>query len=192
LSAQIALELGEFRELLTRLDDAHSGLTAIQKSIYRGRALAGMHQPAEAAAAFESALAADPRSTEAQVGLAEVEAAQGQLDAAHTHLDAALATDASDSAALLLLGNLRARQGDYAHAEEALIAARKNAAAQFTQRQQTALLAALVETQLLRGQVDAAATTRAALSKIAPEAVITRASPWRGRTTRLRARSCSA
>src|SRR5436190_22101323 len=174
LSARIALELGEFRELLTRLDGPQSGLDELWKSIYRGRALSGLHQPAEAAAAFESALATDPRAIDAHTGLAEVLAAQGQPEAALVHLDAALAIDCDDSAALLLLGNLRARQGDYGTAEEAFKAARTNAPTQFTRRQQAALLAALTETQLLRGRVDAAAETRAALSRIAPEAVITR------------------
>lgn len=174
LTARIALELGEFRELLSQIDGGKLKLADVQQAIYRGQALAGLHRLPEAAAAFDSALRLAPRSVEARVGLAAVQAAQGNADAALEFLNQALAIDPDNSEALFRLGNLRGRQGDYARAEAALTAARKNATAQFTLRQQAELLAALTETQLLRGEVSAAVETKAALAKISPEALITR------------------
>ena len=172
--AKVRLALGQFAELLAQMDSGELVLAEPQQSLYRAQALQGLQQFEPALAAFQAALQSDTGSIDAQVGIAEVHAAQGSSDTALADLEK-LVKDHPDSArALLSRGVIRARRGEFALAEQDLDLARKHAGAELTAQQGLNLLNVLAEVQLARSDTAAAVKTQADLAQMAPGAVTTR------------------
>ena len=118
---RVALLQGRFESVLTEttvmqgfLESQVPEMLAIRGTayLYRGK-------NAEAAAAFEQALAARPDLHEAAVGLARVQAAEGDLVGARHALERVLATDPSYGSAWELLGDLERQTGNLQEAEAA-------------------------------------------------------------------------
>lgn len=169
LIADVRLELGQYTELLAQIDSGELGLVEPQRSAYRGQALLGSKQIDAAVAAFRAALDADAKDSAARVGLAEALAAQGSFDAALAELDTALSNKPDDARASLVRGTIFAQRGQFAEAQKSLEHAREHAAASLTVRQLGMLLATSTETQLARGDVEAARASQKELAQIAPE-----------------------
>ena len=168
LIADIRIELGQYRELLTQIDSGQLALAEPQLSTYRGQALLGTKQIDAALTAFRAATDAFPGDSAARVGLAEALAAQGSLDAALAELDKALTNNPNDASAGLARGSILAQRGQFEQAQQALQHARDHAEA-LTVRQLGMLLATMTETQLARGDVEAARDSHKELARIAPD-----------------------
>jgi len=82
LQARIDLALGRSQEVLDRLAAADGPVKGSKRHLYRGLALQGLNQPAEAEKAFRQAAAEDPELILAQAGIAESLAGQGEFDRA--------------------------------------------------------------------------------------------------------------
>jgi tetratricopeptide (TPR) repeat protein len=172
LRARADLALGRYTSLLERIDSGQLALPEPGRSIYRGDALRELHRDADSLAAYQAALAADPRSEEASAGVAEAYAALGQLESALAQLDAAIAQKPDFALAWLLRGNMLARRGQFAQAQEALRKALDHAAGQLTPPQRERLLVTLAETQMARGDVAAAAAAQAQLEQLSPNSTM--------------------
>jgi tetratricopeptide (TPR) repeat protein len=125
---QAFLALGRDKDALFAFQSAvavEPGLTEIRGRIdalqFRGveQQLASARQAVkdgkldEAAAAYESAIAASPDSAFLYRELADVEVKRGSADAALTHLQKAVALDSSDTAAMIQIGDVLLARGDF-------------------------------------------------------------------------------
>lgn len=132
--------------------------------LVRGQALIGLGRYDEAAAAYQQARAAAPRSPEALTGLARVETATGDYAAARTAVDAVLADNPAYLDAWVAKGELAQARGDMTEAANAYGTAIDIA----PERLQIRLLRAA--TWLDLGQLDKAlADAEAVLAKVATE-----------------------
>jgi putative PEP-CTERM system TPR-repeat lipoprotein len=174
LSAEIALALGQGRDLLTRIDSGELPITGSARVIYRGQALTGLREYASARSVFESVAVGDPRWPEARIGVAESLAAQGDTGAAIAVLDELLARNPNHGDAWLTRGAIRATRGEFEAAESDLKHARSMAGDARPVLGHLKLLATLAEVQLARSEVDAATVTQAEIQRIAPDAIISR------------------
>lgn len=172
LTAKVRLALGEFRELLAQIDSGELPLEEPARSLYRGQAFLGLQQFEPALQALRLAVAADPDSIAAQIGIAEALAGQGRSDDAVAELDR-MAARYPGAEAWLVRGVIRAKRGEFEMAEQDLQEARKRAGS-LTASQQLNLLTALAEVQLARGNSAEVTKTHAELAKLAPDAVATR------------------
>jgi tetratricopeptide (TPR) repeat protein len=172
LRARTELALGRYMLLLEHIDSRQLALPEPQRSIYRGDALVGLQRNAAALVAYQTALTADPQSQQASVGLAEAYAAEGQLEFALAQLDAAIARRPDFALAWLLRGNMLARRGQFAQAQEALRRALEHAAGGLTRPQRETLLVTLAETHLARGDIAAATNARAQLEQLSPNSTM--------------------
>lgn len=166
LAARVALALGQRRELLARIDADELPLSEPQRSVYRGEALLGLNQPAQAAESFQQALRSSPDFPAARIGLAEALFAQGHAEQALAELDGVIQADSSAAHAHLVRGTILARSGQSAEAEEVLRTAQTHARGRLTGNQQVAVLATLTETQLSQGKPEAAAATHKQLAEV--------------------------
>jgi putative PEP-CTERM system TPR-repeat lipoprotein len=173
LAAQVRLAQGRADELLKMLDSGELPLPQPERSIYRGKALLMLRQPEQALEAFNAAVAADGRSRQARLGVAEAYAASGRVEEALGNLDAILADEPEASDVLLARGALRGRRGQFEEAERSLKAARQGAAEQLSLQQQATLLGALTEAQLARGDTQSARVTHGDLAALAKDAPVT-------------------
>ena len=81
-----------------------------------GKWFASLHDNAAARQAFLAARAADPKSVEDNISLAQLDLADGQLGTARGELTAAVGSDARNLKALLLLAEVEERSGNAAAA----------------------------------------------------------------------------
>jgi len=172
IGAEIQLAKGEYAALLAELNSGESGLDAGQTAIYRGIALLAMRNREEAITAFSAALAANPGSARARLGLAEAMAQGGDFDGALVEIDKVLATTPTDAHASSLKGRLLGQRGEYQAAAAALAEARKNAAGQLSVHEFNTLMSVLVEARLASGDVAASRSTLEALNQRAPGAPV--------------------
>lgn len=77
-----------------------------------GRWLKELGKTTEARRAFEAAKKAEPKSTAADMALAELDVIEGAMDPARQHLAAILAAQSQNTAARLLLGEIAKKTGD--------------------------------------------------------------------------------
>jgi tetratricopeptide (TPR) repeat protein len=94
----------------------HAASPRVQQ--YLGQVLVADGKPAEARKAFEAAKAAAPKSTEADLSLAQLDLTEGKLDPARKTLSAILAADARNVGARLMLAGLEDKTGNVAGAIE--------------------------------------------------------------------------
>lgn len=173
LFADVRLALGEGRQLLEAIDTGKVALSEPARSTFRGLALLQTKQSAAAIAAFNAALAKDPRWNRAHIGLAEALAASGQSDAALEALDNVLTTKPQDPAALLVRGAVLMSRGEFAPAVTALSSAREHArGSSLSALQYTRLLAVLTEAQLGVGAVDQAQVAYDELAQRVPSSAL--------------------
>lgn len=137
-------------------------------------ALVGKNDLDKAIKAFQSALSADPGVAGARVGLARAYVMDGQIDAAQAQLGEQLKREPKDATAWLSNGNLSLQRSDLQIAEKAFMTARDNAVGQLTRSQKALLLGALTDVQLSVGNLDGARVSQAQLSKLQPDAPVTR------------------
>lgn len=115
--AQALLDQGKFQALLERFPA--DGTQAAQRAellVLRGHAYRGLGDLKSAAAAFEAARAADPRSVSAALSLAEVLLQQGKRADAEKLVDQALKQSPADERLSTLRGTLALARGDVAAA----------------------------------------------------------------------------
>ena len=174
LTARVRLASGELRELLAQIDAGELPLEEPLRSEIRGRALLGLGELQAAMEAFNTALQSDPERIEAQVGLAQVQAAQGDTDAALAQLDALTQRAPQAANAWLVRGTLLAQRGQFEPARQSFERALEHAGTALEPTQQGVLLAALTETRLALGDLDAARAAHAQLVQLAPNWPVTR------------------
>lgn len=174
LKAQLLLEAGQAQELLAQLQSGSLTLNELLSSIYRGRALLALQRPEEAQAAFEQALALERDSLQAGIGLAVSRAAQGASTEAITELERLGAVHRQSAQLQLALASVYRSRGEFEKVERALLAAKPLAGTQLGVREQAQLLGMLSETQLARGDLQAARASQRELATRLPEAPLTR------------------
>jgi putative PEP-CTERM system TPR-repeat lipoprotein len=172
LSADVQLAKGGNDALIAQLDGGKLALDAAQSATYRGLALLAKGNIEDAIAAFNQALAADPSSSEARLGLAGSLAQRGDADAALAEIENVLRADAADAHALLLKGRVLSVRGESRAASEALTLARKHGAGRLSDSESNGLLAMLVETETAAGDLAGARRDLAELSRQAPDALL--------------------
>lgn len=174
LKARIQLVLGRPQVLLTQLDAGEIDLAEPQLSLFRGRALLAMRQPAEAMSAFDAAFRHAPDQVETRQGVAEGKAANGDISGALADLAVLLKDEPATAEAWLVRGSLLLQQGRFADGESALGEALQHARGRLTEPMQLQALAGQVEARLALNETDRAAEGFAELERRAPNAPITR------------------
>ncbi|HEY5759233.1 MAG TPA: XrtA/PEP-CTERM system TPR-repeat protein PrsT [Steroidobacter sp.] len=168
LRVRIDLALGRFAPALEKLTAASSDqIKPARADLYRGFALQGLGKTAEAQQAFRASAAADPASVDAQVGIIDTMAAQGDAPGA-----LALATQLTEkhpqsALAWYSQGAILARASRTEEAEKALLKAKGMADKQLEATRQVSLLSTLIEMQLATRNFDAARANLDALNRIA-------------------------
>jgi putative PEP-CTERM system TPR-repeat lipoprotein len=168
LRVRIELALGRFSPALDQVASASSDqIKPARADLYRGFALQGLRKTAEAQQAFRAAAAADPELIDAQVGIIDTMAAQGDVPSA-----LALATQLTEqhpksALAWYSQGAILARASRTEEAEKALLEAKKLADTQLEATRQVSLLSTLIEMQLATRNIDAARTSLDAMNRIA-------------------------
>lgn len=166
LRVRIDLAQGRFTSVLDRLNTPPGSIKPARVELYRGLALQGVGSTPEARQAFESAAELDPTLLEAQVGIAETMAAQGDLAGAlalttgftEQHPQAALAWYSQ--------GSLLARRSQHEAAEAALEKAKALASKQLEVPRQASLLSALIELQLAARNLEGARANLDAMNRL--------------------------
>lgn len=162
--SQALLEQGKFKALLDRFPvESVPAARRAELLVLRGHAYKGLGDLKSAAAAFDAARVADPRSVAATISAAELFARQGKWAEAEKLVDQGLAHAPDDAQLLTLRGGIALARGE---AEKALAAFGKAVAANpksFTARMARATL--LVDL----GRLDAAAPDLAQLAKDRPD-----------------------
>lgn len=174
LKAQLQLALGRAQVLITQLDAGEIVLPEPQASIYRGRALQSLRQPAAALRSFEAALANSPESLEARIGVAEARAANGNVSAALDDLAAITKSDPTAALAWLVRGSLLLQLGRHAEAEADLAEARKHAKGRLNETMQLQVIASQVDARLAMNDLDRAEEGMVELQRRAAKAPVTR------------------
>ena len=168
LRVRIDLALGRFSAALEKLTSASSDqIEPARADLYRGFALQGLHKTAEAQQAFRDSAAADPESIDAQVGIVDTLAAQG--DAAGALALATQLTEKHPQSALAWYsqGAILARASRTEEAEAALLKAKSLADKQLETTRQVSLLSTLIEMQLTTRNIDAARSNLEVMNRIA-------------------------
>jgi putative PEP-CTERM system TPR-repeat lipoprotein len=145
---------------------ASKTLPPAQRDTYEGQLAMLENRPAEAQAAFDRAIAADPALIEPMLGRVDSLAAQGQFDVASQEMDAFLKRNPQSGRGWLLKGTLAARAGDSAGAAAAFATAIERNRGMSRQQRVQAHVARL-ESLLAQGQLDAARSALAALKAVA-------------------------
>lgn len=174
LKARIQLILGRQQVLLTQLDAGEIVLPEPQLSLFRGRALMAMRQPAEAMSALETALRHAPDSIETRLGVAEGKAANGDFSGALAALAMLVKHEPAAAEVWLARGSMLLQQGRFADGESALGEALRHAKGRLTEPMQLQALAGQIEARLALNEADSAAEGLAELERRAPNAPITR------------------
>lgn len=174
LKAKIQIAMGRAEVLLTQLEAGEVVLPEPQRSLYRGRALMNLRQPAQAHAAYQSALQAAPGLVEARVGVAEALAAQGDVSAALALLAEITNDDPSAALAWLSRGSLQLQLGRPVDADESLGRALEHAKGRLDETMQMQAIAGQIEARLAADDLERAAQALGELQKRAPNVPITR------------------
>jgi putative PEP-CTERM system TPR-repeat lipoprotein len=174
LKARLQLAFGRFQVLLTQLDAGEIALDGEELQVFRGRALLGLRQTAEATEAFETALRLAPGSADARLGIAEARAQAGSVSGALTDLAAITSEDPAAARAWLARGSLLLQLGRYEESNDALAQALEHAKGRLGESQQLQAIAGQVDAQVAMNQLDDATARLAELERRAPRAPLTR------------------
>lgn len=173
LIARSELAQSRFKDLLEKIDAGQLKLDQDERDLMRGQALLAMHRYPDAAKAFVAVQMRDQDSVRAQVGLARVHLAEGDVERAASELHGVLSRHPDDAEGWWVLGGLEGTRGHYDAMEQSLVKALGQASAQLTRPQRAAILAGLVEARLARGDVSGAAKAQADLNQAAPFSLAT-------------------
>lgn len=167
LRVRIDIALARFAPALEKLSASSGQIEPARADLYRGLALQGLGKTADAQQAFRASVAADPGLIDAQVGLIDTMAAQG--DAAGALALATQLTEKHPESALAWYaqGAILARASRTAEAEEALLKAKGLAGKQLEATRQVSLLSTLIEMQLATRNIEAARGNLEAMNRIA-------------------------
>ena len=167
LRIKIDLALARPAVALEKLASPPPSIKPARVDLYRGLALQGVGKTAEAQQAFRAAAQADPSLLDAQVGIAETLAAQG--DSAGALALATKLTEEHPESALAWYsqGSLLARASKNDAAQTALLKARELAGKQLEVPRQASLLSTLIEMQLSTRNLEAARTNLEAINRLA-------------------------
>lgn len=167
LDARVKLALGQYSELLGDLEASKAGLPASRVAVLRGRALLGLRRLDEAEAAFREALVAPEEAVEAGIGVAEVFASRGDIEAALGQIGQVVSTHPESAEASLVQGSLQVRRGRFQEAKQSLEAAKARSGANLPFQRQALLLGLLTEAGLAIGDVKGASQSHQQLVAIA-------------------------
>jgi putative PEP-CTERM system TPR-repeat lipoprotein len=156
LRIRIDLALGRFAAVLEKLAAPAAGIAPAQVELFRAQALQALGKTAEAHQAFRAASKIDPSLLDAQVGIAETMALQGDLTNALALTGKLTEHQPNSALAWYSQGSLLARSGKNEAAQKALLRAQELAGKQLAVPQQATLLATLIEIQLAARDVKAA------------------------------------
>lgn len=167
LRVRIDIALARFAPALEKLSASSGQIEPARADLYRGLALQGLGKTADAQQAFRASVAADPGLIDAQVGLIDTMAAQG--DAAGALALATQLTEKHPESALAWYaqGAILARASRTAEAEKALLKAKGLAGKQLEATRQVSLLSTLIEMQLATRNIEAARGNLEAMNRIA-------------------------
>jgi putative PEP-CTERM system TPR-repeat lipoprotein len=174
LEGRIALALGRGEAVIQRFTESEFPLPLGQREMLLGTASMQIGRPADAQRWFEAAAEADPELIEARASALEARAVQGARQPALAGLRQLTAEHDGSAAAWMAYGMMLVSTGDSAAASQALQKAHDLAAGQLDLTRHAALLAMLVETQLLQGKLEDARRSGAALDRLAPDALAAR------------------
>lgn len=161
----LLLSLGEPEAVRAALA-AGTMLTPGQRGTYEGQLALLENSPAEAQAAFDRAISADPGSVDPVLGRVESLAALGQVEMARREIDAFLERNPQSGRGWLLKGTLAGQAGDFAAAAGAFATAiERNRGMSREHRVQAHV--AQVESLLAAGQLQQAQSALAALEAAA-------------------------
>lgn len=146
--------------------DASTALADVERAILEGRILLSKREFAAALAAFERALAMDPRADKALLGRAEALAAQGSAQQALQALDTLTQRDATLGRAWILKGSLEAQSEDFAAAASSFAKAVESGRG-LSRDERLIAHAQRVESLLAANQLQPADAALAALEKAA-------------------------
>jgi putative PEP-CTERM system TPR-repeat lipoprotein len=173
LHLRILAAKNQYSEMLAALGMDTGGLTDAEQLAFKGQALLGLRNADVAEATYREWLALDPGSTDAEVGLARSVAIAGNTTDAITSLQAVIADNPGHVGALLTLGSLYFRVGDYTKSEIALIDAIAHSLPQSNINRHVRINAALIESQLALGKNEDARRNLEGLSSIVPQSPVT-------------------
>lgn len=166
LRIKIDLALGRAAAVLEKLSTPVAGIQPARAELYRGLSLQALGRTPEAQQAFRAAAQADPALLDAQVGIAETLAAQGDLTSALQLANQLTEEHPQAALAWYQQGSLLARSSKTDAAEAALLRARELAGKQLEVPRQAALLSTLIEMQLATRNLAAARTNLDAMNRL--------------------------
>ena len=167
LRIRIDLALGRAPGVIEKLDEPPAGIKPARVELYRAWAFQALGKVAQAQQAFRAASTADPTLIEAQVGLAETLAAQGDLTGALDLASRLTKQHPQSALAWYAQGSMLARSSKMEPAQAALLKARELAGKQLEVPRQASLLSALIELQLASRNLDAARATLEEMNRVA-------------------------
>ena len=142
--------------------------------VVRGSALLADGKAAEARTAFEAAMAADPKSVDAQLGLSNAVALTEGVPAALPIIDKLLSVAPEDARVYQARGFLQSQLRELKNAVESYNKAVALASKQNNRGQLLTALAGLADTQLSNGDITGGLATTANLQKLAPDSIVSR------------------
>lgn len=173
LEARLDLEQAHFADLLKAIETNTLVVPEPALSVFKGRALLGMTRLDEAEAALNAALANRQDDPAALLGLAEVAAARGDMDAALVKLGELTTHQPQFVEGWLVQGGLLARRGRVQEATKSLEAAASRGREALPLQRYALLLGLLTESRLASGDLKGASTSHAELAGIASGSPIT-------------------
>lgn len=174
LQARTWLANDQAKVLLAALARHTLALAQPDGSVLDARALLDSGQIDAALAVLRPLVAAHPKLTEARDLLAESLASQGHFRAALAQLAVAARRDPKSPEPRLIAGRIEAAVGQFSPAEHAMLAALKRMPGSEPILHRLSALVTLTDARLALGQVQPAAQSLAALTKLAPQSPLTR------------------
>jgi tetratricopeptide (TPR) repeat protein len=170
---RVRIDLAALQADVALRDAADHSIPPLDQALFRGRAYLQLNRLADAEGAYRAAIALDPASFQAHLGLADALIRQGQTAPAAQELDQLEAGHPRRAEVWRLRANLLARAGRRDQVEQALATAAQLPAGQLDRPQTVLLLAALVQSQLQLGHIEAARKSAEQMATISPQAPLT-------------------
>ncbi len=165
------LAAGKYDTLLKTLPGDAALPPRARESVHvlRGEAWRGMNQPGRARKAYEAALALAPDNPRALAGMALLDAASGNHEAAGKHLQQALAADPGNPVVMVAKADIASLGGDLAGAETAYRDALATRGHAWLPQERFLARLKLAEVQARQDKFDDALANIEALEKLSPE-----------------------
>lgn len=174
LEVRIALASGRVPQALEKLNDPATPIPADRRELYLGTAHMQAQDFAQAEKHFTAAYAANAGMILARTGALEARAARGERAQVLEELQGLTRGHPDSAAVWASYGIQLAANGDAHNAEAALSRAVELSPRQLEVSRQAMLLSALVEMQLLQGELPAARESAANLERVVPRSPVSR------------------